>query len=107
VFDVPVTLEVNCTVWKVSIFETSVVMFTVIGVLDPPPPPQDAIVMAPATTRMLSRQARLIMELSLQSEVEFTRITFHSVHPLAEQQSRMTAFATYGFTCLLTRPSRF
>jgi len=56
---------------------------------------------------MLSRQARLIMELSLQSEVEFTRITFHSVHPLAEQQSRMTAFATYGFTCLLTRPSRF
>src|SRR5271168_2702458 len=74
VFVVPVTLAANCTVWKVSIFITFVVMDTVIGVLEPPPPPpQDTIVMAPATTRMLSRQARLIMESSLQSDVEFTR----------------------------------
>src|SRR5271156_2325506 len=108
IFEVPVTLAANVTVWNVSIFITFVVMDTVIGVLDPPPPPpQDAIVMAPATTRMLSRQARLIMELSLQSEVEFTRSIFHSVHPLAEQPSGMTAVATYGLTSLLTPARRF
>jgi hypothetical protein len=74
-------------------FDTSVVTFTVItgGGLPPFPPPQDTIVMAPATTRMLSRQARVIMELSLQSEVEITRGTYHSVHPSAKEPSGATA----------------
>jgi hypothetical protein len=78
---VPVTAAANCTVWNVSMFITFVVMDTVIvgggGVL--PPPPQDTIVMAPATTRVLSRQARLIMELSLQSDVH--RCGIHPSYP--------------------------
>jgi hypothetical protein len=64
VFEVPVTAAANCTVWKVSMLETSVVIDTVIGAL-PPPPPQDDIVAAAATARMLSRHARFIMESSL------------------------------------------
>jgi hypothetical protein len=75
-------------------FMTFVVMDTVTvaggGVL-PLPPPQDTIVMAAATTTILSRQARLIMELSLQSEVEFTRGSYHSVLLSAKQLSGVTA----------------
>jgi hypothetical protein len=95
VFDEPVTVAANCTVWKVWIFDTSVVIVTVTagGWVLPPPPPQDTIVMAPVTTRTLSRHARLIMELPLRSDVEFTGGNRHSVHPSAKKLSGVTAFA--------------
>lgn len=68
VFDEPVTVAANCTVWKVSIFETSVVMFTVTtgGVL-PPPPPQAVNPKAPATANIPARRALLFMGFSLRS----------------------------------------
>jgi hypothetical protein len=64
---VPVTLAVNCKVWKVSIFETSVLMDTVIGVLDPPPPPQAANLRAPATASMPAKRACFFIGLTFRT----------------------------------------
>jgi hypothetical protein len=67
---VPVTVAANCTVWKVSIFVTSVVMVTLTagGVLPPPPPPQAVNPKPPATANMPAKHARLLMSSSLRSK---------------------------------------
>src|SRR5580693_7738297 len=65
VFEVPVTVALNCTVWKVSIFETSVLMETTIGVLEPPPLPHAVNPKAPATASIPAKHARFFIGLSL------------------------------------------
>jgi hypothetical protein len=57
---VPVTVAANCTVWKVSIFATSVVIVTLTagGVLPPPPPPQAVNPKAPATANRAAKHER-------------------------------------------------
>jgi hypothetical protein len=66
----PVTVAANCTVWKVSIFVTSVAMVTLTagGVLPPPPPPQAVNPKPPATANMAAKHARLLMSFSLRSK---------------------------------------
>jgi len=41
------------------------------------------------------------------TDVEFTRGTHHSPNASAERPSGVTAMATYGFTCVLTRAASF
>jgi hypothetical protein len=67
VFEVPVTVALNCTVWKVSIFETSVLMETTIGVLEPPPLPQAVNPKAPAAASMPAKHAPFFIGLSLRT----------------------------------------
>jgi hypothetical protein len=67
---VPVTVAENCTLWKVLIFVTSVVMVTLTagGVLPPPPPPHTVNPKVPATANMPAKRARLLMSFSLRSK---------------------------------------